>query len=431
MDNLAVLVNDDISQFNIASLPTGQETKQYELIDNLDVRLGTRHLYCVLLCVFLVTTPPVQMWSQTVGTGILATFSILCFIKAPKLWAPPPLFIPLLAVSWSAILWSVDPVRAATEAATLMLVACCATAISRAIPLVSVIAVLRRLVVFVVSVSVALYFISPSLVVHTGAYSYGLLHGPFSHKNWFAFFCFIGLSATVFSPQTNRKSFLWRAGQFALLIVGLVLSSSATATLLVVILLGFRCFTAIGSRSTQAKWQFLGGITVAFGLLLPFTNRILSFILTALDRELTFSGRTRLWSIGIDLWTQRPWLGHGGGWLEIPNTQEILGLRYDFWWSTNFHNGFIQYLVEYGLVGLLAFALIIFVTFRNLRKYSPIRSSILANWLSILLLLLVLHMSVESIQRSLTLGMLFLVAACADRYRTNRVAIRKLTVGRQ
>src|SRR5690606_6861915 len=74
------------------------------------------------------------------------------------------------------------------------------------------------------------------------------------------------------------------------------------------------------------------------------------------DYDSSLGIRLSLWHIGVDLFSQHPFLGHGAH-----RTAELIqqnGIETDY---SHFHNGFLTLLVESGIVGALSIAAVFVV----------------------------------------------------------------------
>ena len=96
----------------------------------------------------------------------------------------------------------------------------------------------------------------------------------------------------------------------------------------------------------------LSATVLAIALIALFN---LETILQASGRDLTFSGRTRLWLALLGAIWDRPWLGYGyGGFWLVSDASE--GIRQIFGeWAAHGHNGFLDLWLDLGLVGLSVF----------------------------------------------------------------------------
>lgn len=114
----------------------------------------------------------------------------------------------------------------------------------------------------------------------------------------------------------------------------------------------------VGVSVFMPQLEARGGETL--GAALPFVESALSEqgLMSTLEAYSTSSNvpgsmreRLMLWSSALEIWTEHLWFGAGVGWLSIwkDSTSPIIE-RYNL-----FHNGYLELLVRYGLVGLAAY----------------------------------------------------------------------------
>jgi len=81
-----------------------------------------------------------------------------------------------------------------------------------------------------------------------------------------------------------------------------------------------------------------------------------TIVVDILGKDMTFTGRTTLWLSIIDVIKERPWLGYGyqAFWsgLDGPSAPVI---RSEGWLTPDAHNGFLDLVLQLGLVGLFVF----------------------------------------------------------------------------
>jgi O-antigen ligase len=183
----------------------------------------------------------------------------------------------------------------------------------------------------------------------------GVWNGLFTHKNelggamaalivtgtclflmgWRPLF---SLAVTVLAVATLAKS---RSGS-AILVTGLTLCP---------IVLAYSLRQGRNVLSFGIGILILAGVGIVSWIVFSHVD-VVELVLNDLGKDRTLSGRTQLWSFGIDAFTQHPWLGHGyKGYWENPQTS-VEYLRYvikqRLWF---FHNNFIEAAVAFGIMG--------------------------------------------------------------------------------
>lgn len=77
-----------------------------------------------------------------------------------------------------------------------------------------------------------------------------------------------------------------------------------------------------------------------------FSN--IASILLSIGRDITLSGRTILWAYAISISYENPVLGHGMGGFFLLIESDIISPD----WASSVHNGFIETLISFGIIGL-------------------------------------------------------------------------------
>lgn len=180
--------------------------------------------------------------------------------------------------------------------------------------------------------------------------------GIYNHKNTLGRLVTLGAVVFVLRLKEARGQ---RAGAFAMLalsVVLLLLSGSKTA---LVIALGLAALLPLYSA---ARWHYSLYIPLFIVAVLVSTAAATwllgnyETVLTALGRDVTLTGRTELWSVVLEMIRRRPWLGYGfsGFWLGWE------GESYWVWQAVGWdvphaHNGFLDLMLDLGVVGLVLF----------------------------------------------------------------------------
>ncbi|MGB3512761.1 MAG: O-antigen ligase family protein [Microcoleaceae cyanobacterium] len=143
------------------------------------------------------------------------------------------------------------------------------------------------------------------------------------------------------------------------------------------------------------------------------TNNLETIVVDALGKDITLTGRTPLWSyLFAEKIPKRPWLGYGfhGFWqpwrgADNPAANHISGeLRMPsgsgYWNPPHSHNGFVEIILDLGLIGFAAFALSFFTVLVQVMQYltdPQQRESILELVLPLLLLIFVVFPNLTEI----------------------------------
>lgn len=158
---------------------------------------------------------------------------------------------------------------------------------------------------------------------------------------------------------------------------------------------------------------------ICVGLVFFFVkDQLMTLVLTALNKDVTLTGRTEIWDVALEQIKHHFWLGVGQSafWVEgnppaefIWQSHGIAGKR-----GFNFHNTYLEIMVHFGLIGALVFGatflFLIYKAFENTFKNPTIMNGI---WLTFVLHFILLS-PVESFNFTpINFYTVFLIAALA------------------
>jgi O-antigen ligase len=157
--------------------------------------------------------------------------------------------------------------------------------------------------------------------------------------------------------ERRRNVLLWNVPFILMGLVLLVQADSRAGILWI----GIACL---------ALFAFRQGVGISFwvsvvlgALFVIFWNDISEFVISLVDRDTAkvnadiLSGRSEMWPIGMDLFSQKPLVGHGPGTSEA--MLDALGGTFREAQGSQFHNSYVTILVETGVVGGLALLMVI------------------------------------------------------------------------
>ncbi|MCG7333064.1 O-antigen ligase family protein [Salinicoccus roseus] len=151
--------------------------------------------------------------------------------------------------------------------------------------------------------------------------------------------------------------------------ITLVLSDTATGTLSLLVLIILSSFyKSYILKNTLTPFK-LSILYIVIWLMI-IKNNSLGFLNTIivnfLDRDLTFTGRAKIWDSAFLYINESPWIGYGINY-------EML-VSYTFFGA---HNQFLQLVLETGLVSLILLLIILIITGYKLNKYKTSNSYII------------------------------------------------------
>ncbi|HTG43662.1 MAG TPA: O-antigen ligase family protein [Verrucomicrobiae bacterium] len=243
--------------------------------------------------------------------------------------------------------------------------------------------ILRRTAYSLIPFCIVLIKYVPEFGVLYGRYSGGLMWvGVATQKNSLGvlclvsvFFCFWALLRGWKDQQSGSKG-LQKYGDALVALIGLYLlkgpsNAGASKTSLVVLAVGTSLLLAL--REMRKRGRFLDRrffvilmtLAYCYGLGVPFgLTSLFAGLVQALGRDTTFTGRTEIWEELIPIAMNSPILGcgYGGFWVKPVET----GVN-------EAHNGYIDVLLEQGIVGLLLLFHFVISVCRTSYKVLPSR----------------------------------------------------------
>jgi exopolysaccharide production protein ExoQ len=147
-------------------------------------------------------------------------------------------------------------------------------------------------------------------------------------------------------------------------------------------------------------------------------DQLVHFVLTALNKDVTLTGRTEIWDVAQEQIKQHFWLGTGQSafWVEgnppaesIWASHGIAGKR-----GFNFHNTYLEIMVHFGLIGSMIFAITLAYLIFKLFSYALKSPTIINGIWATFVIHLILLSPVESFNFTpINFYTVFLIAALA------------------
>jgi exopolysaccharide production protein ExoQ len=192
--------------------------------------------------------------------------------------------------------------------------------------------------------------------------------GIFSNKNLLGKAASLSLLLFFYLALTiKRRKLIWLAGTISA--IGLLLGSqSATAIIVSIYIILVLLLIYVGKKNFKLLWPFFVGIIIIVLLIpLPSVNQILSYF----GKDETLSGRTLIWNFSINMALRKPMLGYGYGafWLGWDGPSAGLLKELNGWGPTHSHNGFIDIILDIGVIGFIFFIFAYWSVFKKSAKY--------------------------------------------------------------
>ncbi len=212
-----------------------------------------------------------------------------------------------------------------------------------------------RATIIVAILSIAAYFLVPSLGHETSQGYENAMRGVFPQKNTMGEAMLLASTWYIYQLFDNPKSVVRPLLCLALLYVCVIMANSATSLIIVIIV------AAVGAIFwSEANWRrrmaVIYVLAVVFILVAAFVLIDTDQFLAALNRDPTFTGRLPLWSYALEAGLDRPWLGYGysGFWNDNSALVQSIWAAID-WKAPSAHNGYLDIFLQIGVVGLILY----------------------------------------------------------------------------
>ncbi|MBI1171373.1 O-antigen ligase family protein [bacterium] len=273
--------------------------------------------------------------------------------------------VALVILAFASTLWSIEPQVTLRRAIGLLMAVLLGYLLAiRFTP--------RQLLVLVsMTVGVSLFL---SLILMAAAPSVAFmpdgtgLRGVFTHKNVLGWAACVGviLALGLFGDAGGRLR-LWAAAMLTMSLICLMLAGSATSLFAVVVgAVLFGLYRLLyRTRGLSQGVLILLALEVT-AIILLFLYQFLVPLLESLGKDATLTGRVPLWALVDTRIAQRPWLGYGYQAFWAPGKQQALWIAGILQWSPpHSHNGYLDILLNFGVLGLAIFALAVVQTIRR------------------------------------------------------------------
>lgn len=215
-----------------------------------------------------------------------------------------------------------------------------------------------------------LAFVASALLDPVGAFATpgheGAFRGPLAHKNEAGRLMALAVPVLLLRIGTAPRQRVLVGCALAVAALFLVLSRSLGGLLVAAML----CSVVVVHRFLRplgAGILLLPTLAVAVGSAAAIGG-LLDGVLTALGKDPTLTGRTEIWSHSMRLLSERPLLGHSMASFWQLDIVERTGI-----WFSNAHNGYLQLLIELGLVGLAVFVFQLLTTLLRSLRWAQLR----------------------------------------------------------
>lgn len=180
--------------------------------------------------------------------------------------------------------------------------------------------------------------------------------GVYIHRNIFGRIMTLSTIVLILAAFTrsNYRYIAWIV--FSLAASQVLLSFSTTSWLVLATILGL--FPFYRALRWNFSWMLLLYIVaiVLCGIVAILIISNIDIVLNSLGKDLTLTGRTKVWSAVIEKIGERPWLGYGYSAFWQGDAGGSAYVRQASGWKVAFsHNGFLDLWLDLGLIGVLTY----------------------------------------------------------------------------
>jgi exopolysaccharide production protein ExoQ len=297
----------------------------------------------------VVLTRPAYMPGYVAASVAVALIVALALVSG-RVHGPRPALIAFSGLAWFSLGWSPIPGATFAGAVLITMAVFSGAAVARSLKPAEFLSMADLAFRGIILMSLALASVRPDLGLENSGPTAGSLVGIYPTRNVLGYVIVLGCVFLLLGGAKRTTKMV-----FGLLYVG-ALAWTGSQTSFVALLLAFSVGVITmrlkdGVASARAAALALGFAMASAAGVVLFQER--SSFAASLGRDLSFSGRTDIWSLTIEMAGDRPWLGWGYGTgfsAHSPTGQtfySVLG-----WIPPTAHNGFLNIYLELGLVGV-------------------------------------------------------------------------------
>lgn len=211
-----------------------------------------------------------------------------------------------------------------------------------------------------------------------GAAHQGKWRGIFSHKNGLGQSMVYSFLAFMFLVYQNKqyKPLMWIGMSLSIVLLLLSASTSSMFNLFILVIVFFVMY--IVRLSYLLMIPIIALIITAGQTFYLWSIDNSGAIFNSVGKDATLTGRTDLWQLTTDMIWRQPWIGYGFGgfWQGLNGAESGYILRAVTWSPSHPHNGYLQLLLDLGILGFVIFSVGFFVSM--VKALNLIRSTTVA-----------------------------------------------------
>lgn len=366
--------------------------------------------YSVLLVSSLVFLPYTNFVTGTISAVVVSTVYLLAWLtrirfrvlNGPLFW-----FVVMVVTS---IFWAENPALTVNYVGATTIAALAGFAIGSTLQTNDILKIIERTIGTIAVLSLVLYFLAPGYALDQDSVNKGTLIGIYAQKNILAFVLVIGLVTTLFQKSHRTTTKYARLLLLCIYSFDLWLTQSSTGFAISATCVFLRILAPIWLREAKALRQVTAmGIIILLPIAVIGTIQSLDWILELFGKDPTISSRTVRWSVLIEAWKHKPWLGFG--WGAFATDSSIADSQQDLYGhvALNAQNGFLQVLAELGVIGAALFFLVFLTAIRSNIRALIAAKRIADFWPALVIIAVLLNNGFEQGTRGAQLFMLALI----------------------
>ncbi len=268
------------------------------------------------------------------------------------------LLLPALAIASTA--WAPEPAVALRRALAFTATVLSGVAVAAYLPGARALRFLVQAAAAAMAVSLFYVVLEPAYALHQvtdGAQSVhaGQWRGVFIHRTTLGRLAALSLAMAVFGGGEALGPMAVRVGVILASCLCLVMARSGGGFASAAILMATPGVVWAFRRAAERNLVLALGLAVgAAATALLITPTLAPFVLQLLGKDLTLTGRTDFWRLMLRAAAERPWLGYGysTGFREV--VAKVVAAHSAYGFVPNAQNGYLDVVLNLGLVGLAA-----------------------------------------------------------------------------
>jgi O-antigen ligase len=312
--------------------------------------------------------PPAEgsAFSRALWLGLLGSGVLVILWRAPLAWAylrsVNPFLLLFAGLALASVLWSILPQLTLRRCIRLItIIVDCTAFVLVAWDIRRVQSAMRPILTLLLLGSIVFGIVRPSLAIHqeTSAELLNAWHGLTNHKNSLGALSCLAIIFWFHGWLAREVRTTWALAGGGIALTCLLLSRSTTSLMAMVAVLPFMLVLMRAPAGLRSWLPWLVGAVIFMLVMytlvvlhvMPGISILLSPISAITGKDLSFTGRTEIWSVLTAHIREHPLLGTGYGAYWSGSSSPFT--RMNAFYPGSAHNGYLEVLNDLGWVGLL------------------------------------------------------------------------------